>query len=156
MRSREMPSTPRNASAWNSAWLPAPISASRRGVDVRVILPEDSNHVVSDWLSRGFYSSPINAGVRILLYQNSMIHAKTATVDGEWSTVGTANIDRLSLTGNYEINLEIFDRDLAATMERIFEVDSSNSRVLTREEWDSRHLVARASEAIIAPLRPFL
>ncbi|MHA7282072.1 phospholipase D-like domain-containing protein [Arthrobacter sp. TMS2-4] len=136
--------------------LDALLRASRRGVDVRVILPEDSNHVVSDWLSRGFYSSLINAGVRILLYQNSMIHAKTATVDGEWSTVGTANIDRLSLTGNYEINLEIFDRDLAATMEKIFAVDSSNSRELTREEWESRHLVARASEIILAPLRPFL
>jgi cardiolipin synthase len=136
--------------------LDALLRASRRGVDVRVILPEDSNHVVSDWLSRGFYSSLINAGVRILLYQNSMIHAKTATIDGEWSTVGTANIDRLSLTGNYEINLEIFDRDLAGTMERIFEVDSSNSRVLTREEWEGRHLVARASELILAPLRPFL
>ncbi|WP_434991980.1 phospholipase D-like domain-containing protein [Arthrobacter sp. Ld5] len=136
--------------------LDALLRASRRGVDVRVILPEDSNHVVSDWLSRGFYSSLINAGVRILLYQNSMIHAKTATVDGEWSTVGTANIDRLSLTGNYEINLEIFDRDLATTMEKIFAVDSSNSRELTREEWESRHVVARASEIILAPLRPFL
>jgi cardiolipin synthase len=136
--------------------LDALLRASRRGVDVRVILPEDSNHVVSDWLSRGFYSSLISANVRILLYQNSMIHAKTATIDGEWSTVGTANIDRLSLTGNYEINLEIFDRALASTMERIFEVDSSNSRVLTKEEWDSRHLVARVSEAILAPLRPFL
>ncbi|MFJ6003252.1 phosphatidylserine/phosphatidylglycerophosphate/cardiolipin synthase family protein [Arthrobacter sp. NPDC092385] len=136
--------------------LDALLRASRRGVDVRVILPEDSNHVVSDWLSRGFYSSMIGAGVQVLLYQNSMIHAKTATIDGEWSTVGTANIDRLSLTGNYEINLEIFDRALAATMEKIFEVDSSNSRVLTKEEWDSRHVVARASELILAPLRPFL
>lgn len=136
--------------------LDALLRASRRGVDVRVILPEESNHVVSDWLSRGFYSSLISANVQILLYQNSMIHAKTATIDGEWSTVGTANIDRLSLTGNYEINLEIFDRDLAATMEKIFEVDSSNSRVLTKEEWDRRLLVARVSELILAPLRPFL
>ncbi|WP_104118634.1 phosphatidylserine/phosphatidylglycerophosphate/cardiolipin synthase family protein [Arthrobacter sp. B1805] len=136
--------------------LDALLRASRRGVDVRVILPEESNHVVSDWLSRGFYSSLISAGVQILLYQNSMIHAKTATIDGEWSTVGTANIDRLSLTGNYEINLEIFDRDLAATMEEIFAVDSSNSRVLTQEEWSSRPVVARVSELILAPLRPFL
>ncbi len=136
--------------------LDALLRASRRGVDVRVILPEDSNHVISDWLSRGFYSSLIDAGVQILLYQTSMIHAKTATIDGEWSTVGTANIDRLSLTGNYEINLEIFDRGLAATMEKIYEVDSSNSRILTKEEWDSRHVVARISELILAPLRPFL
>ena len=85
-----------------------------------------------------------------------MIHAKTATVDGEWSTVGTANIDRLSLTGNYEINLELVAEKLASTMERIFEIDSSNCRELSLEEWEGRHIVARVSEAILAPLRPFL
>ena len=63
-----------------------------------------------------------------------MIHAKTATIDGQWSTVGTANIDRLSLTGNYETNMEIYDAGLAADMERIFEVDANNSRALTEEE----------------------
>lgn len=136
--------------------LEALLRASRRGVDVRVILPEDSNHVVSDWLSRGFYSALLRAGVKVLLYQNAMIHAKTATVDGEWSTVGTANIDRLSLTGNYEINIELFDRRLASDMERIFEIDSSNCRELPLEEWESRHIVARVSEGILAPLRPFL
>ncbi|WRH26369.1 phosphatidylserine/phosphatidylglycerophosphate/cardiolipin synthase family protein [Arthrobacter sp. JZ12] len=136
--------------------LEALLRASKRGVDVRVILPEDSNHVVSDWLSRGFYSALLRAGVKVLLYQNAMIHAKTATVDGEWTTVGTANIDRLSLTGNYEINIELFDRRLAADMEKIFEIDSSNCRELGLEEWNSRHIVARISEAILAPLRPFL
>ncbi len=136
--------------------LDALLRASRRGVDVRVIVPEDSNHVVSDWLSRGFYSAMLRAGVTVLLYQHAMIHAKTATIDGVWSTIGTANIDRLSLTGNYEINLEIVDSALAATMEHVFEVDSSNCRTLTEEEWQSRHVVARVSEAILAPLRPFL
>ena len=53
-----------------------------------------------------------------------MVHAKTATIDGRWTTIGTANIDRLSLTGNYEINLEFLDAGLAAEMETIFENDS--------------------------------
>ncbi|MBP2217932.1 cardiolipin synthase [Arthrobacter sp. CAN_C5] len=136
--------------------LNALLRASKRGVDVRVILPEESNHVLSDWLSRGFYSSLLENGIQVLLYQNAMIHAKTATVDGQWSTVGTANIDRLSLTGNYEINLEIFDEGLADSMERIFAVDSGNSRILTSKEWERRHIVARVSEAILAPLRPLL
>ncbi|MBM7847046.1 phospholipase D-like domain-containing protein [Arthrobacter roseus] len=136
--------------------LGALLEARARGVDVRVLIPENSNHVVSDWLSRGFYSALLRDGVKILLFQNAMIHAKTATIDGEWSTIGTANIDRLSLTGNYEINMEIFDKNLAADMEKIYEVDSSNSRELTLREWDSRHVAARLSEAILAPLRPFL
>ncbi|WP_434620734.1 phospholipase D-like domain-containing protein [Arthrobacter sp. A5] len=136
--------------------LDALLGASRRGVDVRVILPEDSNHVLSDWLSRGFYTALLRDGVTILLYQNAMVHAKTATIDGQWSTVGTANIDRLSLTGNYEINMEIYNDDLARDLETIFEIDSVNSRVLTLEEWAGRRVAARFSESILAPLRPLL
>jgi cardiolipin synthase len=136
--------------------LNALLAASRRGVDVRVILPEDSNHVLSDWLSRGFYSSLLEAGVSILLYRNAMIHAKTATIDGAWSTVGTANIDRLSLTGNYETNVEIHDPAFAAEMEKIFAVDSRNCRQLTLDEWHHRHVVAQFSETVLVPLRPFL
>ncbi|MCY0905216.1 phospholipase D-like domain-containing protein [Arthrobacter sp. H14-L1] len=132
------------------------LSASRRGVDVRVILPEESNHILSDWLSRGFYTALLRDGVTILLYQNAMVHAKTATVDGQWSTVGTANIDRLSLTGNYEINMEIYDANLAADLETIFAIDSANSRILTLEEWEGRRVAARFSESILAPLRPLL
>jgi cardiolipin synthase len=136
--------------------LNALLAASRRGVDVRVILPEDSNHVLSDWLSRGFYSSLLEDGVSILLYRNAMIHAKTATIDGAWSTVGTANIDRLSLTGNYETNVEIHDPAFAAEMEKIFAVDSRNCRQLTLDEWHHRHVVAQFSETVLVPLRPFL
>ena len=55
-----------------------------------------------------------------------MIHAKTTTIDGRWSTIGTANIDRLSLTGNYEVNVEIFDDGIAAAHGRIFANDSTD------------------------------
>lgn len=132
------------------------IGARERGVDVRILLPEVSNHVLSDWLSRGFYTSILRAGITILLYQDAMVHAKTATIDGQWTTVGTANIDRLSLTGNYETNLELYDPDLAADMEKIFATDSSNSRILELEEWERRPLIARISEMVIGPLRPLL
>ena len=136
--------------------LRALLAASRRGVDVRIILPKDSNHVLSDWLSRGFYHSLLKAGVTILLYRHAMIHSKTATIDGSWSTVGSANIDRLSLTGNYEINLEIQDEGFAENMQAIFEVDSANCHELELEEWQHRSPLARFSEAVLVPLRPLL
>jgi cardiolipin synthase len=132
------------------------LEAAARGVHVKILVPEVSNHVVADWLSRGFYSQLLDGGVEILLYQDWMVHAKTATIDGKWTTIGTANIDRLSLTGNYEINLEILDDALAAHLEKVFATDASNSRVLTRAEWSSRPLVAKACEYILAPLRPLL
>ena len=101
--------------------LSALIRAARRGVDVRIIIPAESNHIVADWLSRGFYSHLLRSGIRLLLYQGAMVHAKTATIDGQWSTIGTANIDRLSLLGNYEINMEVFNTDVARQMEEIFD-----------------------------------
>src|SRR5699024_6395837 len=76
--------------------------------------------------------------------------------DGAWTTIGTANIDRLSLTGNYEINVEIYDDDLAREMERIFARDLDSCRQLTLAEWQRRHVVARFSEAVLRPMRPLL
>ncbi|WP_340538303.1 phospholipase D-like domain-containing protein [Nocardioides sp. GXZ039] len=130
--------------------------AAHRGVDVRLLVPLKSNHIVADWISRGYYSQLLEAGVRILRYRGAMVHAKTATVDGTWSTVGTANIDRLSLTGNYEINIEVIDDGLAATLEDIFAVDESNTVELTRGEWETRDLHRKFTEMILGPLRPLL
>ncbi|GAA5227645.1 phospholipase D-like domain-containing protein [Paeniglutamicibacter antarcticus] len=136
--------------------LQALLAASKRGVDVRLIMPENSNHVLADWLSRGFYTTLLREGVTVLRYRNAMIHAKTATIDGRWSTVGTANIDRLSLTGNYETNLEIHDRTFAENMENIFDIDSGNCTELTLADWQKRYVAARISETLLRPLRPLL
>jgi cardiolipin synthase len=140
----------------DSEILGALLAAARRGVDVRILVPERSNHVVADWLSRGFYGPLLRGGVRLFLYQDAMVHAKTATIDGAWTTIGTANIDRLSLTGNYEINVEFFDAALAATMEEVFRLDCTNARELTAAEWSTRPLMARFCETVLAPLRPLL
>ncbi len=130
--------------------------AAERGVDVRILLPLKSNHIVADWISRGYYSQLLAAGVRILRYRDAMVHAKTSTIDGQWTTVGTANVDRLSLTGNYEINVELIDDKMAALMEKIFAIDESNCLEITREEWEARDLHRKFTEFVLAPLRPLL
>jgi len=132
------------------------IAAARRGVDVRLLVPLKSNHVVADWLSRGYFSQLLGAGVRIFRFKDAMVHAKTSTVDGSWSTVGTANIDRLSLQGNYEINVEVIDHGLAKNLEEIWTIDESNSIELTRGEWEARDLHRRFTEMVLRPLRPLL
>ncbi len=130
--------------------------AARRGVDVRLLLPATSNHVLADWLARGYYGEMLAAGVRIFQFQGAMVHAKTSTIDGRWSTVGTANIDRLSMTGNYEINVEFIDAAFAAEMERIFATDLTNCVELTAERWEARGVHKRFTELVLAPLRPLL
>ncbi len=130
--------------------------AARRGVDVRVLVPWESNHVIADWLARHSFDLCLRSGVRIFGYQGAMIHAKTATIDTIWSMVGTANIDRLSLVGNYEINVEIFSPAVATAMEAIFCCDLTNAAEIRPEEWARRSWLARASELVLAPLWPFL
>ena len=130
--------------------------SARRGVDVQVILPKESNHVTADWLARRHFYELLEAGVRIFRYKHIMIHSKTATVDGVWSTVGTANIDRLSLLGNYEVNLEIYSENFAKQMRRMFELDKKNSEELTLEEWENRPLPAKIVERALSSLSPLV
>ncbi len=130
--------------------------AARRGVDVRLLVPLKSNHIVADWISRGYFSQLLDAGVKVLRFKGAMVHAKTATVDGTWSTVGTANVDRLSLQGNYEINVEVIDPGLATALERIFATDEANCAPLTRAEWDTRDLHRKFTEGFLKPLRRLL
>lgn len=129
------------------------LNAAGRGVEVSIIVPDESNHALADWMSRGCYDVLLAGGVRLYLYQNAMIHSKTATIDGVWSTVGTANLDRLSLAGNYEINVEMFSDEVAATLEQVFTNDLLNCIELTSDEWRTRSLTARMSERVIAPFR---
>lgn len=130
--------------------------AARRGVDVRLLLPAKSNHIVADWISRGYFRRMLESGIAIHRFRDAMVHAKTATIDGSWTTIGTANVDRLSMTGNYEINVEFFDESLAQEMERIFRTDLTNSLQLTLDEWQARDVYARFTESILTPLRPLL
>jgi len=132
------------------------IEAARRGVDVRIIVPEESNHIIADWLSRGFYTTLLRASITLLLYRGAMVHAKTATIDGRWAVVGTPNIDRLSLAFNYETILEVQDDTFAQHLEQIFEIDSANCRPVTAKAWAKRHPAARFAESVLVPLRPFL
>src|SRR6266478_6323368 len=139
----------------DSVLLDALKAAAGRGVDVRVLVPWISNHVVVDWLTRGYFTDCLRAGIRIFGYRH-MLHAKTCTIDGQWSTIGTANLDRLSSVGNYEINAEIYSEALAHQMEELFECDSTNAIELTREQWLSRPWYSMLSERILSPLRLFM
>jgi cardiolipin synthase len=132
------------------------VRAAQRGVDVRILVPWQSNHIVADWLARHQFDLCLRGGVRMFGYQQAMIHAKTATIDGIWSMVGTSNLDRLSLAGNYEINVEMFSVDMARTMERIFFHDLENAKEIHLDEWQRRPWYMRSGELLLSPLWPLL
>ncbi|WP_161977845.1 phospholipase D-like domain-containing protein [Dictyobacter kobayashii] len=128
-------------------------AASQRGVDVRILVPWTSNHVVADWISHSYFSECLDAGIHILGYRHAMLHAKTCTIDGQWSTIGTANLDRLSSIGNYEINVEIYSSEFAQQMERLFACDTADVIELTADRWHHRPWYTKLSEHILTPLR---
>ena len=132
------------------------IAAARRGVRVQVLIPEYSNHILADWVARPYYGELLREGVEIWLYRHAMVHSKTMTVDGRWSTIGTANIDRLSMRGNYEVCLQFFSRPLAARMEEIFANDLTTARRLTIDEWEKRSTLTRVGEVLLGPLEPLV
>src|SRR6266446_3520835 len=128
-------------------------AAVRRGVDVRVLLPWDSNHVVANWITHSYFTDCLQAGIRIFGYRYTMLHAKTCTIDGEWSTVGTCNLDRLSLVGHYEINAAVYSTEFAGQMSALFAEDTAEKFELTMEQWKHRPWYNKVSERILAPLR---
>ena len=128
-------------------------AAARRGVDVRVLVPWVSNHVVADWIAHSYFTDCLRGGVRIFGYRYTMLHAKTCTIDGQWSTVGTCNLDRLSLVGNYEINVAVYSAEFARQMFALFTEDTAERFELTIEQWKCRPWYNKVSERILAPLR---
>ena len=132
------------------------VGAARRGVDVRVLVPRRTSYAVADWLARRQFGELLEAGVRIFEYDGRHVHhAKTATVDGVWSTVGSANLDSLSLFGLHEINLEVYSERFAEQMEEMFGMDEGVSEEVTLEKWRDRPLHARLIESALAPAWPF-
>jgi cardiolipin synthase A/B len=84
--------------------------AARRGVDVRLVLQGEPDMAIVKTAATMLYHQLIAAGVRIYEYTTRPLHGKVALMDDEWSTVGSSNLDPLSLALNLEANVIIRDR----------------------------------------------
>lgn len=131
------------------------VIALQRGVQVDLIVPKKSNHSIVDLLARPVYARLIKAGARIWLYQHTVIHSKTATIDGNWSTIGSANLDGRSLI-NYEINVFVEDATFASRMEAMFKDDQSNCKLARTHHFDHPNPGQLVLEKIAYPLKPFV
>ncbi len=85
-----------------------------------------------------------------------MLHAKTAVIDGIWSTVGSTNMDLWSFLRNDEVNAVILGRDFAAEMGRMFEKDIENSHQIHLDQRQKRPFSDRAKEWLTRLLQYWL
>ena len=120
--------------------------AARRGVDVKLILPSHSDSSLAYHAGHSFFGGLLEAGVKIYERQDRMLHAKTAVVDGGWSTVGSTNLDWRSLLYNDEVNAVVLGPDFAGQMIAVFRRDLAESEEITLEKWRNRPIIDRIKE----------
>jgi cardiolipin synthase len=121
--------------------------AARRGVDVKIILPSTTDSELVLNAARHNYSELLKAGVKIYERRNVVLHAKTAVIDGVWSTVGSTNLDSLSLLSDDEVNAVVLSREFAVEMERTFASDLAQSDQIQCDKWGERPLLQKIKES---------
>jgi cardiolipin synthase len=120
--------------------------AVARGVDVRLVLPGVSDFWAPLYAGRSHYDDLLAAGVRIFERSDALVHAKTAVIDGVWSSVGSTNLDWRSFVHNYEADLIVLSAAFARTLESLFHRDVEHSAEITLAEWRQRGPVPRLRE----------
>jgi cardiolipin synthase len=111
------------------------VKAAARGVDVRVMVPGHSDVKLAQWAALYVLRRLARRGVRIYLWRGVMMHAKTATVDALWSTIGSYNFDAQSRFNNLEVTIEILDTTTGQTLVANFERDIANADPFDERSW---------------------
>lgn len=121
------------------------LSAAGRGVQVAVVLAATTDVKLVLYAARVLYPLLLGAGVELYEWTDArVLHAKTAVVDGRWTTVGSTNLDPLSLTKNLEVNAIVVDSELGAAAERLFWDDLTHCRRITVESLERYNVFERA------------
>jgi cardiolipin synthase len=122
------------------------LEAAARGVDVRIILPGSSDSGMAYHAGRSHFSELLAGGVRIYERRGAMLHAKSASVDGVWSCVGSSNLDWRSALDNDEVNAVVIGREFAAQMQAAFTLDLAASDEIELAGWQRRAALMRVKE----------
>lgn len=130
--------------------------AARRGVDVRVITPRDSDIPFFMYASQSTWSTLLRSGVRLYEWLPGMLHAKTICIDGAWSTVGSYNLDSRSLLYNWEVTLAVLDNAVASRLEDKFQLDLEMSEPVDPARWRKRGFLQKLRERFFYFFRVWL
>ena len=130
--------------------------AAQRGVDVRLLLPSQTDEPLILAAQHSHYADLLEAGVKIYEWQGQMLHAKTTTIDGVWSTVGTSNLDWWSIARDNELNAIVLSHSFAEDMNLMFRNDTENSVQIEPEQWKHRGFLERLHETAARIIEPLL
>lgn len=131
-------------------------ASSKRGVDIRIILPEKSDHQFVDLGARAFFKTLLKSGIKIYLYKNKMIHSKSITIDDTWATVGSMNLDSASLLYNFEANIVTTNDKFAKELKAHFFEDLDKSEKINLRNWQRRSFFQKITEKLAHLFKKFL
>jgi cardiolipin synthase len=130
--------------------------AVKRGVDVRLIVPAQSDAFAVDLATQSYFTIGLKAGFTIFQYIPGMIHNKIAVIDDAWASVGSSNLDNLSFLLNYEGNIFSTDLDFISALKEQFHDLFSQSRRLTLADWKARPWYRKFLEILTWPFHRIL
>ena len=132
------------------------LAAALAGVDVAVILPERNNLPYVHWATRHMLWELLERGVSVYYQPPPFVHSKLFYVDDHYAQIGSANFDSRSLRLNFEMNVEVYDRDTVTELAAHFEAIRERSRRVTLAEVDGRPFLTRTIDGIAWLFSPYL
>lgn len=130
-------------------------AAARRGVKVTLVIPRIHDHYINDYVRAWYVTHALKAGITIFFYDQSFYHVKMATIDGQWATIGSCNIDNMSFVFNHEANIVSTNAHFIAEVEKHFEKDIEISQRVKYDEWNNRSWFLKVVEVMTWPFHMF-
>ena len=131
-------------------------TAALKGVEVDILLPQKNNLPYVHWATRNMLWELLQRSVRIYYQPPPFVHTKLFVVDDYYAQIGTANMDPRSLRLNFELSLEIFDREFVSLLSEHIVKCMEQSKQISLAEIDSRHLLIRTRDSLAWLLYPYL
>jgi cardiolipin synthase len=131
--------------------------AADRGVKVRILLPGPvTDSQIVRHAGHHHFGTLLQRGVRLFEHQRTLVHQKVMIVDGEWSHIGSTNLDNRSFESNDEVSLGVLDRDVAAELTAVFEADLRHATEITLAGWKARPFAHKLRDALSYRLNEFM
>lgn len=140
----------------NAALLTAMKVAALSGVKVKLIIPLRSDSRLVYWATRSYVPELLDAGVEVYMYNAGFNHSKLLVIDGEFSSVGSANMDIRSFEDNFEVSAVMYDGKIAKRLTESFEDDLQHSIRITPQMWNGRSQLHATYESLARLLSPLL
>jgi len=131
-------------------------SAVLSGIDVKIMIPNKADHPFIYWINQYYVADLLRLGANIYRYENGFIHSKTILVDEEVVSVGTCNFDYRSFYLNFEINLNVYNKEVANTFKIQYYKDIAISKKLTFADFKKRSIFTKVKESVFRLLSPIM